>query len=339
MIHVAQIGCGYWGPNLLRNFRSNPSCHVSVVADPNEESLARIQDTYPDQTVTCDTNQVLDDPSIDAVVIAAPARLHHALAKSAIQAGKDVLVEKPLALTHREGLELVEAADAAGRILMVGHILEYHPAIRKIRDILDQGDIGHIQYMTSSRLNLGKIRSEENVLWSFAPHDIAILQRFAGGPPAQVMATGSTFLQENTPDTTHSHLFFPGGTHAHIHVSWLHPFKEQRLVIVGSETMLTYNDVRKELLLYPHTIDISCEQPAIAIRSEPQPIPYPQEEPLALECEGFLRAIQTRQAPLTDGRSGLDVLLTLQALQHSMDRDGERTALDDIASQATSCQT
>lgn len=339
MIQIAQIGCGYWGPNLLRNFRNNRDCNVSVVADPDENSLARIRKTHPDQKVICDTRQVLDDPSIDAVVIAAPARFHHALAKAAIQADKDVLVEKPLALTYNEGLELVKAAETAGRILMVGHILEYHPAIRTIHDLLEQGALGQIRYMTSSRLNLGKIRSEENVLWSFAPHDIAILQRFADGLPSQVMATGFTFLQENTPDNTHSHLFYPSGVHAHIHVSWLHPFKEQRLIIVGSKTMVTYNDVRKELLLYPHTIDISSDAPATAIRAEPQAVPYPQDEPLELECAAFLHAVQTRQTPLTDGRSGLDVLHTLQALQHSMDQNGERVTLEDIATQAATCVT
>ena len=337
MIRIAQIGCGYWGPNLLRNFRNNPDCQVSMVVDPDENSLARIQAKHPDQKVTSDIRHVLEDPSIDAVVIAAPARFHHALVKDAIQAGKDVLVEKPLALTYDDGRELVEDARGAGRILMVGHILEYHPAIQAIRNLLADGTLGQIRYMTSSRLNLGKIRSEENVLWSFAPHDIAILQRLAGELPTHVMATGSAFLQERTPDTTHAHLIYPSGAHAHIHVSWLHPFKEQRLVVVGSKTMVTYNDVTKELLLYPHTIDLSNGSAPIPTRAEPLAVPYPEDEPLALECAAFLRAVKTSQPPLTDGKSGLDVLHILQALQHSMDQDGERTTLRVIAPQAKTC--
>lgn len=330
MIHIAQIGCGYWGPNLLRNFRNNADCQVAVVADPDENSLALIRDAHPDQKVTDDTNQVLKDPSIDAVVIAAPARLHHALAKEAIQAGKDVLVEKPLALNYDEGLDLVETAEAAGRILMVGHILEYHPAIQAIRKLLANGTLGQIRYMASSRLNLGKIRTEENVLWSFAPHDIAILQRLAGTQPDQVIATGAAYLQQGIADTIHSHLFYPEGVQAHIHVSWLHPHKEQRLVVVGSEAMVTYNDVRKELLLYTHTIDTPENAAPQPKRAEPQLLAYPQDEPLAKECTAFLESIQTRKPPLTDARSGLGVLQTLQALQTSVDRNAERVNLDEI---------
>ena len=333
MIRIAQIGCGYWGPNLLRNFQQNPDCEIAAVADPSEDSRRKIAETHPNIRLHEAPDAVLDDPAVNAVVIAAPARFHHALTKSALLAGKDVLVEKPLALTYHEGRELVQLAEDKQQILMVGHILEYHPAIMIIRKLIREGSLGNLRYMTSSRLNLGKIRTEENVLWSFAPHDIAIIQRLAGGLPMHVMATGSAFLQEKTPDTTHSHLFFNSGAHAHIHVSWLHPFKEQRLVIVGSQAMVTYNDVRKELLFYPHSIDMESSGPPVPTRAEPQPLQFGDDEPLALECAAFLEAVRSRTAPLTDGSSGLDVLQTLEALQISMDRKGQKVSLAEITTE------
>jgi predicted dehydrogenase len=330
MIQIAQIGCGYWGPNLLRNFQQSPNCVVVGLADPAEKSRKSIAEKYPAIPLHENPESVINNPAVDAVVIAAPARFHYELTRTAILAGKDVMVEKPLALKYKEGKELVGLAEDQGRVLMVGHILEYHPAIQKIRDFLERGDLGELQYIASSRLNLGKIRSEENVLWSFAPHDIAIVQRLAGTLPGQVMATGSTFLQEKTTDIAHSHLFFRSGVHAHVHVSWLNPFKEQRLSIVGSKAMVTYNDVRKELLLYPHLIEMGSSGPPVPTRADPQPIQFGDDEPLARECTAFLEAVRTRIPPLTDGPSGLDVLQTLEALQTSMDRNGKKVQLAEI---------
>ena len=304
------------------------------MADPSEKSRKNVSEKYPGLPLHKNPDDVLENRNVDAVVIATPARLHYTLTKQALIAGKDVLVEKPLALTFSQGSELVNLAREKKRILMVGHILEYHPAIAEIQKLFCVGNLGQLQYVSSSRLNLGKIRMEENVLWSFAPHDIAVLHRLAGSMPTHVMATGSAFLQEKISDMTHSHLFFHSGAHAHIQVSWLHPFKEQRLVVVGSNAMVTYNDIRKELLLYPHSIDMNNAGPPIPTRAAPQPLPFSNEEPLAVECAAFLEAVKSRNAPLTDGSSGLAVLQTLEALQTSMDRQGQKVLLSEIATKS-----
>jgi predicted dehydrogenase len=260
------------------------------------------------------------------VVIATPAETHYQLAKRALEAGKDVFVEKPLALTYAEGARLVHLAEARGRILMVGHVLEYHPAVVKLLALVRRGELGKIRYIYSNRLSLGKIRREENILWSFAPHDIAVILRLMDSLPFGVIACGGSYVQPNIADVTVSHLLFDNGVRAHIYVSWLHPFKEQRLVVVGDRKMASFDDVNKALLLYDQRVEISAGQP-VPIKGDGQAVSYAADEPLRLECQAFLEALATRRPPTTDGRSGLRVLSVLQAAQRSLVMNGAPVTL------------
>jgi len=320
---IAVIGCGYWGRNLVRNFHQLGVLAAVVDATPAGRALA--QSIAPGVVTTADVQDALQS-SMDGIVIATPAETHHELVSRALKAGKDVFVEKPLALTYEQGMALLDSSNAAGRILMVGHVLEYHPAIRALDDLVHSGELGQLQYMYSTRLSLGKIRREENILWSFAPHDVAIMLRFAGHLPLQVSACGGSYLQPNIADVTVTNLLFPDGVRAHIHVSWLHPFKEQRLVIVGSRRMATFDDVAKQLLVYDQRVEFKDGE-AVPIKGAGQSVAFAPDEPLRLECMAFLDAIATRRPPRTDGESGVRVLKVLGAAQRSLEMNGEPTAL------------
>ena len=209
---------------------------------------------------------------------------------------------------------------------MVGHVLEYHPAITQLRQLIDSGALGKLQYIYSNRLNLGKIRTEENILWSFAPHDVAVILRLLGGLPFQVVACGGNYVQPNIADVTVTNLLFDNGVRAHIYVSWLHPFKEQRLVVIGSKKMASFDDVSKELILYDQRVDVKENGP-IPVKGEGEHVPFAADEPLRLECQAFLDAIRTRKPPITDGESGLRTLKVLQAAQRSLVMNGEPVTL------------
>ncbi len=324
MQEVAVIGCGYWGKNLVRNFRTLGA--LRVICDMTAQGRETARQIAPECLITERPDTVLQDAQVAGVVIATPAETHFSLVKQALLAGKDVFVEKPLALTYEEGAELVRLANAAQRILMVGHVLEYHPAIAALRQLIDQGELGKLHYIYSNRLSLGKIRREENILWSFAPHDVAIILRLMGKLPFEVVACGGAYLQPNIADVTLTNLLFDNGVRAHIHVSWLHPFKEQRLVVIGSQKMASFDDVNKRLVLYNQRVEWEEGQP-IPIRHDGEPIEYSPREPLQLECQAFLHAMQTRCPPLTDGASGLRVLRVLQAAQRSMVTNGQPVLL------------
>lgn len=316
---VAVVGCGYWGKNLVRNFRDIGA--LSRVCDASDEGLERAAEIAPDAQLTGELDDVLNGPE-PAVVIATPASTHYELGRRALEAGKDVLVEKPLALNYEEGAELLERAEALDRILMVGHVLEYHPAVVRLRELISDGVLGDVQYIYSNRLNLGKIRREENILWSFAPHDIAVMLSLVGEMPFQVSATGGSYVQPNIPDTTVTHLLFDEGVRGHIYVSWLHPFKEQRLVVIGSRRMAAFDDVSKELILYDQRVEVGENGPVPIEEDQGQSVEFSDEEPLRQECEAFLEAVSSREAPLTDGQSGLNVLKVLQAAQRSLTTNG-----------------
>lgn len=323
-VNVAAIGCGYWGKNLVRNFKELGALHT--VCDLTEAGRALAAQLAPQARILDDVSAVLADDDIDAVAIATPAETHFALVQQALAAGKDVFVEKPLALTYEQGAHLVKSAHAAERILMVGHVLEYHPAILRLRELIEQGELGKIHYIYSNRLSLGKIRREENILWSFAPHDVAVILRLMGGMPFQVVALGGNYIQPNVADVTVTNLLFDNGVRAHIHVSWLHPFKEQRLVVIGSRKMASFDDVTKRLVLYDQRVDVEQGQP-IPVKGEGEEVAFADSEPLRQECQAFLDAVATRQSPLTDGESGLRVLKVLQAAQRSMVMNGEPVSL------------
>ena len=317
---VAVLGCGYWGKNLVRNFHELGA--LRKVCDPRKEALDEATARYKVGGVS-NIDDVLSDPDIDAVVIAAPAVQHYDLARRSLVAGKDVYVEKPLALHADEGRKLTALAAEQNRILMVGHILQYHPAILELKSLIRQGELGQIQYIYSSRLNLGKLRTEENILWSFAPHDISAILYLLDETPERVSSHGGSYLNSQIFDTTLTTCDFRSGVKAHIFVSWLHPFKEQKLAIIGSNKMAVFDDVESErkLTLYSHKIEWLDRTP-VARRDGGLVVPLPKEEPLRRECEHFLECISTRQTPRTDGESGSQVLEVLEACERSLREKG-----------------
>ncbi len=315
-VRVAVIGAGYWGKNLVRNFHQLGV--LTCVCDEREDALAEARGSYGVRT-TRRLEDVLNDANIQAVSIAVPAAQHYAVAKKALLQGKDVLVEKPLALTSAESKELVQLAAESGRILMVGHILEYHPAILKLKQLVRDGELGRIQYIYSSRLNLGKLRTEENILWSFAPHDISAILFLLDELPASVSSRGGSYLNPPLLDTTLTSCEFKSGVHAHIFVSWLHPFKEQKFTIVGDKKMAVFDDMESErkLVLFRHRIQWVDRVP-VAHKADGEVIPLPKEEPLRRECEHFLECVETRKSPRTNGESALRVLQVLEACESSV---------------------
>jgi UDP-2-acetamido-3-amino-2,3-dideoxy-glucuronate N-acetyltransferase len=327
---VAVIGTGYWGKNLVRTFANLGV--LRTVCDVSRESLDRLQvDSAVRRTALFE--EVLKDPEVSAVAIATPASSHSKLVRSALQAGKDVFVEKPLALTVRDGQELVKLAEDTKRILMVGHILRYHPAVRKLKGMIDAGELGKVEYAYSNRLSIGKLRTEENILWSFAPHDVSVLLGLLGEMPAAVSCQGGDYLSRGVCDVTVSQFLFPSGVRAHIFVSWLHPFKEQRLVVVGSEKMAVFDDtVQNKLVTYSHKVEWKNRVPT-AVKAEAEVVPIETTEPLKAECQHFLECLETRRPALTDGNEGLRVLEVLDACQRSLSRDGAIVPLAGQSSQ------
>ena len=320
---IAVIGAGYWGKNLVRNFARLGALGIICENSTLNKQLISEQLAGQNIKVVENFNEVLTTTDISGVVIATPAITHYDLASRALQCGKDVYVEKPLSLRVSEGQKLCELAVKNGRILMVGHLLHYHPAVISIKNLIKSGKLGKLHHIYSHRLNLGKFRSEENVLWSFAPHDISIVNWIAGGIPERVMATGTSSLRSGIPDSVNCQLCFDGNLKAGIFASWLHPFKEQRLVVVGEQGMLVFDDTLTEqkLKLYPGPALWDKNEP-VANKAASTPVDYALDEPLGNECRAFLDAIATRKAPVTDGREGVETLKVLQALQSSIDKGG-----------------
>jgi len=315
--NIAVVGCGYWGKNLVRNFHELNSLYA--ICDVDENILKSFKEKYSDLTTFSDIKALLKDPEINAVVISSPAATHYPLAKEVLLSNKDVFIEKPIALNYKDGEELVSLAEEKNRILMVGHILEYHPAIIKLKKIIDKGELGKINYIYSNRLNLGKFRTEENILWSFAPHDISVIISLLGEMPEEVFAHGGNYLNPNNTDVTVTSMNFPSGTKAHIFVSWLHPYKEQKLIVVGDKSMVVFDDVNptNKLFAFSHKIDW-IERMPVPRPEEAEPIEIEKKEPLRSECEHFIDCIISRKTPRTDGNNGLRVLKILEACQKSL---------------------
>jgi UDP-2-acetamido-3-amino-2,3-dideoxy-glucuronate N-acetyltransferase len=319
---VALLGCGYWGRNLARNLFQLQA--LDVLCDPREEVLLEQRRLYPSVEFSRDFRAVLARPDLTAVVVAAPAELHHALVREAILAGKDVMVEKPLALRAGDGEELARLADERGVVLMVGHVLEYHPVVLRMRDLIEAGELGPIHYIYSSRLNLGRVRHEENILWSFAPHDISVVLLLLGRMPLRVSASGGSYLQPGVVDVTVTNLLFADGVRAHIFVSWLHPFKEQKFVVIGQRRMMMFDDLSREtkLRIYEGGIEWIDGVP-LARKTLETAHYFPEAEPLRLECEHFLECVRTRRRPRSDGWDGVRVLRVLEACQRSLELEGQ----------------
>jgi UDP-2-acetamido-3-amino-2,3-dideoxy-glucuronate N-acetyltransferase len=323
--NIAVIGTGYWGKNLVRNFAELGA--LRVICDTDMDKLNHFKTMYPEILTTTSFKEVLENGDIKGVVISTPAALHYKMAKEALLNDKAVFVEKPLSLRIEEGKELVEIAEERGNILMVGHILHYHPAVLKLQELVNRGELGKIQYIYSNRLNLGKFRTEENILWSFAPHDISVILMLLREMPLSVAAHGSSYLNKNVADVTLTTLDFPSGVRAHIFVSWLHPYKEQKLVVVGDKKMAVFDDISDEkLLLYPHEIEWVNRIP-VPHKKDAETVELETEEPLKAECQHFLDCISSRETPRTDGREGLRVLEVLQACQESLERMGEPVSM------------
>lgn len=326
MVQVALIGIGYWGKNLARVF--NELGALKIICDANEEALRQASNDYPKVKVTQDIGEIYRDKNIDAVVIASPAVTHYKLAKEALLAKRHVFVEKPLALDAQEGKELAELAKSSAKILMVGHILNYHPAIIKLKELISRGELGDIEYIYSNRLNIGKLRKEENILWSFAPHDISVILMLLNEFPKQVKSFGGWYLQKGIYDTTLTTLDFPSRVKAHIFVSWLHPFKEQKLIVVGNKKMAVFDDMTQEkLFLYPHKIKWENSVP-VAQKAEREILEVEKTEPLKAQCQHFLDCIVKNTPPLTDAQEGLRVLHVLTLSEESLQKSGKGVSMN-----------
>lgn len=339
-IRIAQIGYGYWGPNLARNFYQLPGAELAYLVDANPDALAKAEQLYRCQTTRVITD-VLDDPAIDALVIATPARSHYALTKMALLAGKHVFVEKPLAMSIAEGRELVTLAATQGVTLMVGHVFEYNPAVRYIKAAVGAGELGDLYYLYSRRVNLGRVQSDVNALWSIAPHDISIALYLLEQLPEAVSCHGAACLHGQVEDVIFLTLHFPGNVLCHIHVSWLDPSKTREMTVVGSRKMIVYDDVSTEgkVRIY----DKGAYRKGDPIYGEFQyklhsgDILIPRidmREPLQEECAHFLESIRSGAKPLTDGENGLRVVTVLAAGQQSLDRGGAKIFLEEFMQQA-----
>jgi UDP-2-acetamido-3-amino-2,3-dideoxy-glucuronate N-acetyltransferase len=328
-IAVAVVGCGYWGENLVRNFHQLG--RLRAICDVDRGRLEQLQEKYEGVAICDSYEELFRREDIEGVVIAAPAAQHFSLAKRALEMGKDTFVEKPLSLHVEHAEELDQLARKNGRVLMVGHLLQYHPAIQMLKSLIREGYLGKVQYIYSSRLNFGKLRTEENILWSFAPHDISAILYLLGEEPTSVAAHGGNYLNANVADVTLTSCNFASGVTAHIFVSWLHPFKEQKLVIVGDRQMAVFDDMQtdRKLVLYPHRIEWLDRHP-IAKRSEGEVVPLPALEPLRLECLHFLQCISMRQTPNTDGQNGIRVLRILNASERSLKNHGTVQNLEEL---------
>jgi predicted dehydrogenase len=328
-IGLAVVGTGNWGLNHVRTFASLAACQVNFVIDPNEANLTRARKFAPEAEALTDHRPLLDRKGCAAAVIATPAETHYQIAKDCLQAGKHVLVEKPLALSVEHAQELVSLAAVQKRILMVGHLLLYHPALRYLKDYLNRGELGKVYYIYSTRVNLGVVRRNENALWSFAPHDISAMTYLLDSTPVAGHAAGKCYLQQNVHDVAFFTLFFPNQVMAHGQVSWLDPHKIRKITVVGEKKMAVFDDMapQEKVTIYDKGIKkvptYESYGEALTLRQGDIYLPFIKMlEPLKLECEHFLNCIRDNQQPLTDGQNGLMVVRALAALQESLNRNG-----------------
>ncbi len=329
MKNLAIAGIGAWGRNLLRNFYNLSGGRLVLVCDQDEKRLDYAKSNYVGIEATTNFDDVLSRDDIEALILATPPAEHFRMAMAAIEAGKDVFVEKPLVLSVADGEHLVEAAEKANRILMVGHIMVYHPATIYLKSLISDNELGRVYYLYASRVNLGKVRDIENALWSFAPHDISIILFLLEKDPVRVTATGSAYLQPGIEDVAFLTMHFGDGTMAHIHVSWLDPHKDRKLVVVGSKKMAVFDDVQasEKIRLYDKGVttrqDYETYGEYLSIRTGDILIPQVKSsEPLAEECRHFLQCIEKRERPRSDGTEGLRVLRVLDAAQKSLEAGG-----------------
>ncbi|MCA9581411.1 MAG: Gfo/Idh/MocA family oxidoreductase [Myxococcales bacterium] len=334
-ISVCVVGAGGWGKNHVRNFALLPGARLAYVCDRSEAVRATIAAAYPETRAVAGLDQALADTELRAVVVATDAPSHFEVAQAALRAGKDVFVEKPLTLDPEESVELVRLANTEGRILMVGHLLLYHPAVDLLKGIVDSGELGDILYITTQRLNLGVVRSTENAWWSLAPHDISVANYLLDAAPVAVSASGGTYLQKERgiEDVVFASLHYPGDRVAHIHVSWLDPHKTRRMTVVGSKKMAVFDDASpdQKVVIFDKGVEpprTATYEEGVRIRTGDILVPaLRMQEPLRRECEAFLMAVRSRRAPLASGESGEAVVRALHAGTRSLQAEGKRVAV------------
>ena len=331
LLRIGVAGLGYWGPNLARNFNAIPGCELAWLCDASSDALARVGASFPAARLTTELDEVLGDPSLDAVALATPVATHADLAVRVLEAGKHCFVEKPLARTVADAERAVAAAEASGRVLMVGHLLEYHPGVQRLKQLVDSGELGErIFYIYGNRLNLGKLRADENALWSLGAHDVSVVLYLADEEPWEFIAHGESYVQEGVEDVVFCFLRFPSGLSAHLHLSWLDPHKERRFTVVGSRRMATFDDMAIEgkLKIYDKGFDQGARGYGEYITRaggifSPE---LPNLEPLRIECEHFVECVREGRRPRSDGVSGLRVVRVLEELQHSLDASARTVA-------------
>jgi predicted dehydrogenase len=322
-VTIGVVGLGYWGPNLARNFAALPGAELRWCCDEDPAVRARLAPRHPGTRFTGDLDDLLADDGLDAVVLATPVSTHAALAVRVLDAGKHCFVEKPLAQSVPDAERACEAARASGRVLMVGHLLQYHPGVGKLKEIADSGELGDIHYIYGNRLNLGQLRAEENALWSLGAHDVSVLLHLADEEPYELNARGESYMREGIEDVVFAFMRFPSGVAAHLHLSWLDPHKERRFTVVGSKRMATFDDMdpERKVTVYDKGFDEKADTYGEYItRSGDIWSPrVPNDEPLRLECEHFVACVREGRSPLSDGESGLRVVRVLEGLQQSLD--------------------
>jgi predicted dehydrogenase len=321
-VRIGVAGLGYWGPNLARNFDRLAQAELAWLCEESSDALARHGSAFPSARATASLDDLLADDDLDAVALATPVATHAELAERVLMAGKHCFVEKPLAQSVEEAEGVVRAAATAGRVLMVGHLLEYHPGVQMLKDLIESGELGDVRYLYSNRLNLGVLRREENALWSLGAHDVSVILRLAGEEPYECRAVGESYMQEGVEDVVFCYLRFPSGLAAHMHLSWLDPHKERRFTVVGSRKMATFDDMELErkLTVYDKGFDESYSSYGeyIARSGDISSPRVPNEEPLLIECRHFIERVKDGGEPRSSGQAGLRVVRVLEALQRSL---------------------
>jgi predicted dehydrogenase len=322
-IRIGVAGLGYWGPNLARNFGALPGVELAWCCDAQEERRERLAAAHRSTRFTGDLDELLEDPKLDAIVLATPVPTHAELAQKVLAAGKHCFVEKPLAQSVTDAQAAVDAARDARRLLMVGHLLEYHPGVRLLKETLDSGELGKALYIYSNRLNLGQLRNDENALWSLGAHDVSVVLALAGEEPSELAAHGECYMREGIEDVVFGFMRFPSGLAAHLHLSWLDPHKERRFTVVGSKRMATFDDmeIERKVTIYDKGFDEKTDSYGeyITRAGEIRSPRVPNAEPLRLECEHFVECIRENRTPLSDGESGLRVVRILEGMQRELD--------------------
>jgi predicted dehydrogenase len=334
-VRVAVVGLGYWGPNLARNFAALDGCELRWCCDASDEQRRKLEGSFPGTRFTAELGDLLSDPELDAVVLATDVPSHARLATEVLRAGKHCFVEKPLAQSAADAAAVVDEAAAAGRILMVGHLLVYHPGVVKLKEIVDSGELGDLLYVYSNRVNLGQVRQDENALWSLGAHDVSVLLHLLEEEPVEALAHGESFVRPGVEDVVFCYLRFPSGRVAHMHLSWLDPHKERRFTVVGSDRMATFDDMalERKVTVYDKGVDPPTRSYGEWITRSGD-VTSPQisnEEPLRIECRHFVECVRDGAEPRSGGAGGLRAVRVLEALQRSLDAGGVPQALDPVA--------